>query len=243
MPLSIQTLKVSATAKGRRILRILLIDSNESDTARVLGELAASGIVCDAVRVADANTLRQALEQDAFDLALSEYEPDGFSTSPLEIVRSLRPDIPFIFVTATTGEEVAAAAIRAGATDYITKRRLDLLAAAIERAVAEFDERAKRAEAERRRIRLQDEFIGRVGHDLRSPLTAIKASVGVVLANRSDSGADPIQRLLHNIDYSADMMTILAGNLSEMARLQAGREELHRELTDVGGVAARAAKA
>src|SRR5207248_5994963 len=85
-------------------------------------------------------------------------------------------------------------------------------------------------------------FVSRLGHDLRSPLTAIKASVGVVLANEPPGTTEPLHRMFRNIDFSADQMAILAGNLAELARLQAGRVDLRREMNDLGVVAQRAVK-
>src|SRR5712692_3005484 len=89
----------------------------------------------------------------------------------------------------------------------------------------------KRAEAERaalqRATELQkDEFITNVSHDLRTPLTAIKASIGVVLANEPAGTPEPIHRMLANIDLAADRMGQLVADLLELARLQAGRAQL-----------------
>ena len=58
---------------------------------------------------------------------------DGMSA--LGIAREQCPDMPFIFVSGTLGEEVAVEALKNGATDYVTKQRLDRLPRTIVRAL------------------------------------------------------------------------------------------------------------
>src|SRR6185312_3943590 len=60
---------------------------------------------------------------------------DGLRALQIAVERA--PDVPFIFVSGTIGEERAIDALRRGATDYVLKDNLARLAAAIERALAE----------------------------------------------------------------------------------------------------------
>ncbi len=70
---------------------------------------------------------------------------DGLSA--LEIVQEQRPNLPFIFVSGTMGEEVAIESLRRGATDYVLKQRLSRLGPAVRRALDEVATRRKRLEA------------------------------------------------------------------------------------------------
>src|SRR5436309_948567 len=67
----------------------------------------------------------------------------------LAIAREKCPDVPFIFVTGTMGEEVAIETLKKGATDYVLKTRLSRLVPSIHRALREARERAERKRAER----------------------------------------------------------------------------------------------
>jgi PAS domain S-box-containing protein len=58
------------------------------------------------------------------------------------------PAVPFIFVSGTLGEEIAVEALKDGATDYVTKQRLERLPAIVARAVEERAERVARRAAE-----------------------------------------------------------------------------------------------
>src|SRR5207248_564490 len=64
------------------------------------------------------------------------------------IAQQRSPDVPFIFVSGTLGEDVAIEALKTGATDYVLKTRLARLGPAINRALSEARERADRKRAE-----------------------------------------------------------------------------------------------
>jgi two-component system, sporulation sensor kinase C len=87
---------------------------------------------------------------------------------------------------------------------------------------------------------LQDEFISSISHDLRTPLAAIKASVGVVLANEPTGISEPLHRMLVAIDSAADDLSEMVANLLELARLQAHGGELRRDWLDLRVLARRA---
>jgi len=96
----------------------------------------------------------------------------------------------------------------------------------------------KHRELEQRELeRQKEEFFANVSHDLKTPLSAIKASVGVVLANEPAEMPEPLHRMLVNIDLAADRMAGLVEDLLELERFQAGRIQLRavpcnlRELT------------
>ncbi len=99
----------------------------------------------------------------------------------------------------------------------------------------------ERKEAEQALRRLKDEFMANISHDLKTPLAAIKASIGVVLANEPPGTPEPLHRMLVNIDLAADRMHSLVDDLLEMARLQIGRTELHLAECDLRALARRAA--
>lgn len=71
---------------------------------------------------------------------------DGFSA--LSLAQQKCPDVPFIFVTGSLGEEMAIKALKSGATDFVLKHHLSTLPPALHRALnqAEFHVQRKRAE-------------------------------------------------------------------------------------------------
>jgi PAS domain S-box-containing protein len=71
---------------------------------------------------------------------------DGFSA--LSLAQKRAPDVPFIFVTGSLGEEMTIKALKSGATDFILKHRLGTLPPAIHRALRQADFRLERKKAE-----------------------------------------------------------------------------------------------
>jgi PAS domain S-box-containing protein len=101
----------------------------------------------------------------------------------------------------------------------------------------------KQAEEEHARLEQErDHFFSSISHDLRTPLAAITASIGVVLANEPPHVPPALHRLLVNIEESADDMARLVEDLLDLTRLQSGRMELHREPSDLREAVLRAVR-
>src|SRR5260221_4371236 len=85
------------------------------------------------------------------DLILSDFSlPSLNGYTALAIAREKLPDVPFIFVTGTLGEEVAIETLKKGATDYVLKQRLARLVPSVHRALREAEVQHERRRAEER---------------------------------------------------------------------------------------------
>ncbi len=85
----------------------------------------------------------------SIDLILADYTLPSFDgLSALRLAIDACPDVPFIFVSGTLGEEVAIEALKIGATDYVLKTRLSRLTPSVRRALREADERSARKRAQ-----------------------------------------------------------------------------------------------
>src|SRR5262249_27057239 len=117
-------------------LHILLLEDNVTDAELVKALLDADGVHAEIVRVETRVDFVGALEDRGFDLILADYTLPSFDgVSALKIALGSRPDLPFIFVSGTLGEEVAIDAVKIGATDYVLKTRLSRLPPSVHRAV------------------------------------------------------------------------------------------------------------
>ena len=122
-------------------------------TTRLLVQLALTRAGYDifARRVDSAEALRRELHESDWDLVIADYTMPRFSgTKALAIVREQHPDLPFIFVSATIGEDTAVAAMKTGAHDYIMKDNLARLAPAVARELREAAVRRERHLANQR---------------------------------------------------------------------------------------------
>jgi len=119
-------------------IRILLVEDSEDDAELLLLELRRGGYAPVARRVASADEMRTALQEEQFDLVVCDYVMPGFGgLEALALFREKGLQIPFIVVSGHIGEEMAVAAMKAGADDYLMKDRLARLVPAIKRALQE----------------------------------------------------------------------------------------------------------
>ncbi|MEH2192381.1 MAG: response regulator [Nostoc sp.] len=131
------------------ILRFLLLEDSRLDAELTLMVLIQGGIDCELLRVETGADFSAALETEAFDLILADYALPSFDgISALEIARNRSPEVPFIFVSAALGEELAIEALKNGATDYVLKQRLGRLVPSVQRALREAKERRELKQAE-----------------------------------------------------------------------------------------------
>lgn len=83
-------------------------------------------------------------------------------------------------------------------------------------------------------------LLGAAGHDLRTPLAAIKAAVGTLRQTDVAWSAEDRAELLATIDQSADRLDAIVTNLLDASRLEAGELTAHTEPVDLGDVVAAA---
>ncbi|HVU17867.1 MAG TPA: PAS domain S-box protein [Candidatus Didemnitutus sp.] len=131
-------------------LRLLHLEDNVLDAELIHGILRPRWPNCSITRVQTRDEFVTALDKGKFNLILSDFSLPGFNgLAALEIARRTRPEIPYIFLSGTIGEENAVEALRTGATDYIIKDRMGRLVPAVQRALddAASDRRRRRVEA------------------------------------------------------------------------------------------------
>ncbi len=129
--------------------RILMLEDSPVDAELSERELRKAGVAFIAHRVKTKDEFIRELEAFAPDLILADYRLPTFDgLSALAVVRKNYPDLPFIIVTGTLGEERAIDSLLSGATDYVLKERLARLGPAANRAFAEVEERKKLRQAE-----------------------------------------------------------------------------------------------
>jgi signal transduction histidine kinase len=157
-------------------IRVLQVEDSELDAELVLAELDADNIGYEVRLVDDEARFIAALAEFKPHIVLSDLSMPGFSGEhALELLRQHDEELPFIFVSATLGEEAAIEALRNGATDYILKQNPARLASAVRRALSEVEARKASRHAEAELIRAQRfeslaMLAGGLSHDLRNLL-------------------------------------------------------------------------
>jgi signal transduction histidine kinase len=217
---------------ARKSLRVLIADDSDDDALILLHALRKAGYKPLHERVCSAPGMRAALQKQAWDIVISDYEMPGFGGfEALELLKASGQDLPFILVSAVVSEETAVAAMKAGAHDYIMKRKLARLGPAIERELREAQTRAARKTAEAALRESEDqlrqaqklEAVARlaagVAHDFNNILTAISGHSELLL-RQLDPG-DSKRKHAEQIEKCAGLAAALTRQLLTFSRKQA----------------------
>ncbi len=130
-------------------LRVLIIEDSETDAELLLRELRRGGYAPEFERVETPEGLDDALSRQSWDIIVSDYAMPRFNgLQALKLTQKKGIDIPFIIVSGSIGEDVAVAAMRAGAHDYLMKNNLARLLPAIARELREVHVRQGRRQAD-----------------------------------------------------------------------------------------------
>jgi signal transduction histidine kinase len=187
--------------------------------------------------------------EDAFLRELKDFRPsvilsdhglcsfDGFSA--LALARGQCPDVPFIFVTGSLGEEMATRALRNGAADFILKHHLRSLPPALHRALREAHSRRQRLKAEQEIRRLNEELEHRVAcrtaeleaankeleafsysvsHELRAPLRQIEGFIELLGGTKAAAMDEEARQYLTAVASGARRLSRLIDDLLAFSR-------------------------
>lgn len=212
-------------------LRILLIEDSADDAALLLRQLLRGGFEPTHRRVDTASEMSAALDAQEWDVIIADYVMPQFSgPAALALMKERGLDLPFLIVSGSIGEDVAVAAMKAGAHDYVLKGNLTRLAPAVERELREAQarrdqRRARQAEEERDNLRkaisAQEKVLGVVSHELRTPLAAARAMAEYLLSDGAqDQGL--LDHFLRSIHDEVVRMSAMVNGLLEVARLNSG---------------------
>jgi len=237
------------------IRRILLIDDDPAYCHLLRRFLAKDTSARYEIVVApNASAGITACESQSFDCLLIDYTlPDLTGTELISNLSSIHSVFtpPAIILTADGGEEAAAEAVRAGASDYMPKQAVS--AQSLSRAIGNAIEKSRLKNSVENRSRdleraneaLQSKsdeiqrFYHTVSHEVKTPLAATREFIAIVL----DGIAGPVteeqvEMLTYAID-SCDQLTAHFNDLVEMTRLEARKISLKKKVGSLEGVITR----
>jgi PAS domain S-box-containing protein len=165
-------------------LKILIAEDSSSDAELLLRALNRAGYSPEWQRVDTEEDFLGALHA-GLDLVLSDYSMPQFTgLRALELIKVRHPEIPFILVSGTIGEETAVEAMRLGATDYLLKDRLGRLGPAIARALEDGRLHRERRESELA-LKSSEEKLRLVTDNARVGLVMVNADRYYTFANNT----------------------------------------------------------
>ncbi len=130
-------------------LRVLHLEDDPDFSEVVRSLFESDGLSIELRLAGNEAEFQTALARDRFDVVLADFHlPDYDGLEALRYARATRPELPFLLVSGTIGEQAAIESLRAGATDYVLKLWPERLVPAVQRAVQEARERLQRRHAE-----------------------------------------------------------------------------------------------
>ena len=130
-------------------LRIVHLEDKARDRELIAKSLTRENLACGFIYAKTRAEFQAAISERNIDLILCDCTVPAYSgPAALKEARQLHPEIPFIFVSGTIGEERAVENLRLGATDYVLKDRLERLGPVVRRALHEAESERKQRQAE-----------------------------------------------------------------------------------------------
>jgi signal transduction histidine kinase len=161
------------------------------------------------------------LAQNRFHAVLLDLSlPDSSGLETLTRMQTAHPHVPLIVLTGTDDRELALAAMKEGAQDYLLKNEShpSLLARTIRYAI----ERQRLLSHLKHLNELRASFIAHAAHELRTPLTALTGVAALLVERWNSLDEERLKVFLDMLDQQTKRARRLASDLLDLSRAESG---------------------
>lgn len=218
-------------------IRVLLVDDDEDDYLIIrnfISKIHDSPFRLEWVN--DIEKASQIIAKEIHDVYLIDYrlgEADGLELlSHFDLVQRAEP---FIILTGAGDERVERKAMRMGVSDYLIKGRIDseLLSRVLHYALQRKRFEAQRVQQLMEINRSKDEFIALASHQLRTPATAVKQYIGMILEGYAGDVTPEQERFLKSAYDSNERQIQVVNDILRVAKLDLKKIVLKKQETNI----------
>lgn len=234
------------TNDDKKPISVLLIDDDEDDyliIKHVFSRIPETPFVLSWCSSYD-EAKKQILRGEA-DIYLIDYRLGAQSgLDLLKLAEPAKRSEPFIILTGVGDREIEKRAMRLAAADYLVKGTFDveLLSRTLFYSLGRKQIEQQQLDHLRELSRTKDEFISLASHQLRTPATAVKQFIGMVIEGLAGDVSDTQLQLLQKAYDSNERQLRIVSDLLKVAQVDAGKVTLRKTDTDLGGVIRDVAK-
>ncbi|MBD2438351.1 hybrid sensor histidine kinase/response regulator [Nostoc sp. FACHB-110] len=236
------------------LVKILLIEDNLAE-ARLMQEFLQQADAKEFVLV-HVKRLQEALNQlrtDNYDIILLDLTlPDSQGLSSLPVLINCAPSVPIVVLTNTNDEELAVAAVREGAQDYLVKRHVNVnglvrsICYAIERKQVletlrqvnqtlqvRVEERTAELVKANEINQFRSELVSMLSHDIRQPLNTILLAAGLLQNNEDKLTQEKKRNHLQIIRTAIKSMAQMLDEVSLIGKADSSKFQCDLEPLDL----------
>lgn len=225
-------------------ISILFLEDNSLD-AELISECITTEYEANILNVRNYKDYEHALNSSmSFDLILSDYNlPDCSAFDALKLKISKKPDLPFICISGTIGEEMAVQLLHDGAVDYVLKDRMGRLPDAILRALKEAEEQKALKQAEHElQIKynelkiakaraeesdnLKSAFLANISHEIRTPMNGILGFLELLLIENDNSNKR--EEFVNIIRNSTNQLLLIINTILEISKVETNQVSVNK---------------
>lgn len=233
-------------SSNKKPISVLLIDDDEDDYLIIKHVFS---------RIPDAPfTLRWCATYDEAKARITQHDADIYlidyrlgAHNGLELLEQAEParrPEPFIVLTGVGDRETEKRAMQLAAADYLVKGTFDaeLLSRTLFYSLGRKQIEQQQLEHLRELSRTKDEFISLASHQLRTPATAVKQFIGMVIEGFAGELSATQHQLLQKAYDSNERQLRIVSDLLKVAQVDAGKVTLRKSSTELGSMIRDVAK-
>jgi DNA-binding NtrC family response regulator len=228
-------------------ISLLLVEDNAGDALLIQRALERQ---MEQIKVTGCRTLQESkfyLSQHTFDLVVTDHHlPDGSGLDVINYIRENNLDLPVVVLTGLGREDIAVAAMKAGAHDYIRKEtdhsHLQMLPVKLNEALKRHEleqevEFMRRQQEQLKLLKTIKSTVATVNHEINNPLAIISGNAQFLLEmGRMNALGDDVMKPIEDIEEASRRISELLHKLSNlkeyMTRDYAGGESEVIDLRD-----------